>query len=54
MCHRIRGTIGCQRILSHYLVRDGVTYNYTQLRWKDGKLKTEGESWNVKKGLVVK
>ncbi len=43
-----------KRILSHYLVRDGVTYNYTQLRWKNGELKPEGQSWNEKKKLVVK
>lgn len=43
-----------KRILSHYLVRDGVTYNYTQKRWQDGELKAVGKSWNVKKKLVVK
>ena len=43
-----------KRILSHYLVRDGVTYNYTQKRWQNGELKTIGKSWNVKKKLVVK
>lgn len=42
-----------KRILSHYLVRDGVTYNYSALRWQNGQLKTEEKSWNVKKKLVV-
>ena len=43
-----------KRILSHYLVRDGVTYNYTAMRWQNGELKTEGQSWNEKKKLQIK
>lgn len=43
-----------KRILSHYLVRDGVTYNYTAHRWKNGMLMVDGQSWNEPKKLVVK
>lgn len=43
-----------KRILSHYLVRDGKTYNYSQLRWQDGTLETVGKSWIEKKLLRVK
>ena len=43
-----------KRILSHYLVRDGVTYNYTAHRWKNGMLMVDGQSWNEKKKLMVK
>lgn len=44
-----------KRILSHYLVRDGVSYNYTAHRWREnGMLMEDGPSWVEKKKLVVK
>lgn len=43
-----------KRILSHYLVRDGVTYNYTAHRWKNGMLMEDGQSWNEPKKLLIK
>ena len=43
-----------QRILSHYMVRDGVTYNYTAHRWKNGMLMVDGQSWNEKGKLQIK
>lgn len=44
-----------KRILSHYLVRDGVSYNYSAHRWREnGMLMEDGPSWVEKKKLVVK
>ena len=44
-----------KRILSHYLIRDGVSYNYTAHRWREnGMLMEDGPSWVEKKKLVVK
>ena len=44
-----------KRILSHYLIRDGVSYNYSAHRWREnGMLMEDGPSWVEKKKLLVK